>query len=53
MLCPKCGYYTETDENVCPSCGEILKHESGYRDEGAQAIRQGKRAREAATSVSI
>ena len=48
MLCPKCGYYAETDEPVCPACGEILKHDSGIRTEGAQAIRQGKRAREAA-----
>lgn len=50
MLCPKCGYYTENEENVCPSCGAILRHESGFRMEGAQAIRQGKRAREAAKS---
>ncbi len=50
MLCPKCGYYADHDENVCPACGEILNHESGFREHGAQAIRQGKRAREAAKS---
>ena len=48
MLCPRCGYYAEQEENVCPECGEILKHDTGHRGEGAQAIRQGKRAREAA-----
>ena len=48
MLCPKCGYYAESEENVCPACGEILRHESGFCQQGAQAIRQGKRAREAA-----
>ena len=50
MLCPKCGYYADHEENVCPSCGEILRHDSGIREQGAQAIRQGKRAREAAKS---
>ena len=50
MLCPKCGYYTEQDESVCPSCGSVLNHESGIRLQGAQAIRQGKRARETAVS---
>lgn len=48
MLCPKCGYYSESEETVCPACGEILKHDSGFRSQGAQAIRQGKKAREAA-----
>ena len=47
MLCPRCGYYSEEESAVCPSCGEILK--SGARKpEGAEAIRQGRRAREAA-----
>ena len=31
----------------CPACGQILKHESGFRQQGAQAIRQGKKARDA------
>ena len=47
MLCQKCGYYSENDESVCPACGQILKYESGFRQQGAQAIRQGKKAREA------
>ena len=50
MLCPKCGYYADQEDNVCPSCGEILEHDSGFGEQGAQAIRQGKRAREAAKS---
>ena len=49
MLCPRCGFYAEQDENVCPGCGEILRSKSSGREEkGVQAIRQGKRAREAA-----
>ena len=51
MLCPKCGYYSERDESVCPECGNILHHFSGIPQEGPQAIRQGKRAREAVRSV--
>ena len=47
MLCPRCGYYAEKEENVCPECGEILRQESGFKKEGVEAIRQGKRAREA------
>ena len=50
MLCPKCGYYSESDENVCPECGQILKQAYDLRHGGAQAIRQGKRAKEAAKS---
>ena len=50
MLCPKCGFYSEKDESVCPECGRILKQASEIREGGAQAIRQGKRAREAAKS---
>ena len=46
MLCPKCGYYAEDEMIVCPECGEILKKETIDRGVGAQAIRQGKRARE-------
>ena len=47
MLCPKCGYYAENEENVCPECGEILNARAGIPAGGAEAIRQGKRARQA------
>ena len=47
MLCPKCGYYAEKDENVCPECGEIVHTGSEASYGGAEAIRQGKRARQA------
>ena len=48
MLCPKCGYYSEQEESVCPECGRILSPNAGELQEGVQAIRQGKRAREEA-----
>ena len=47
MLCPKCGFYSEREESVCPECGNILQHSSVAQAEGPQTIRQGKRAREA------
>ena len=47
MLCPKCGYYSDREESVCPECGNILQHSSAIPLDGPQAIRQGKRAREA------
>ena len=47
MLCPKCGYYTEGEDAVCPECGAILNAYSGMPAGGAEAIRQGKRARQA------
>ena len=47
MLCPRCGYYSENDESVCPECGEILNADNGLPAEGAESIRQGKRARAA------
>ena len=47
MLCPGCGYYTDTDETVCPECGEILRAGVTASEGGAEAIRQGKRARQA------
>ena len=50
MLCPKCGYYSDREESVCPECGNILHHFAGMPQEGPQAIRQGKRAREAVRS---
>ena len=24
MLCPKCGYYSDREESVCPECGKDL-----------------------------
>ena len=47
MLCPKCGYYAEKEETVCPECGEILNTGTEAPYSGAEAIRQGKRARQA------
>ena len=47
MLCPRCGYYSDQEDTVCPECGEILTYASGAPSEGAEMIRQGKRAREA------
>ena len=47
MLCPKCGYYTDREDTVCPECGEILNANAGELTGGAEAIRQGKRARQA------
>ena len=50
MLCPRCGYYTETEEIVCPECGEVLAQSVAQNLVGIQAIRQGKRARQAVMS---
>ncbi len=47
MLCRNCGCYTEDDAIVCPECGQILPSRSMTSDGGIEAIRQGKRAREA------
>ena len=47
MLCPKCGYYTDREETVCPECGEIVNTNAGEPAGGAESIRQGKRARQA------
>ena len=47
MLCPRCGYYAEKEETVCPECGEILTTGNDAPYSGAEAIRQGKRARQA------
>ena len=47
MLCPRCGYYSDRDDMVCPECGEVMLNTSGAPEEGAEAIRQGKRARQA------
>ena len=47
MLCPRCGYYTDREDTVCPECGEILNANAGMPTGGAESIRQGKRARQA------
>ena len=47
MLCPRCGYYSDREDSVCPECGEIIENSAGAPAEGAEAIRQGKRARQA------
>ena len=47
MLCPFCSAYASDDEIVCPKCGKLLPRREN-REEGVMAIRQGKRAREAA-----
>ena len=47
MLCPRCGYYAEKEDTVCPECGEILNSGTDMPYSGAEAIRQGKRARQA------
>lgn len=47
MLCPFCSAYAGEDEIVCPKCGKLLPRRETH-EEGVMAIRQGKRAREAA-----
>ena len=46
MLCKQCGYYAEDEAIVCPECGALLRTDPEGKG-GAEAIRQGKRAREA------
>ena len=46
MLCKQCGYYAQDESIVCPQCGAVLR-ENAAETEGAESIRQGKRAREA------
>ena len=46
MLCRQCGYYAPDEAIVCPQCGAVLQ-EGGTAADGAESIRQGKRAREA------
>ena len=41
MLCPRCGYYAEKEDSVCPECGEILNAGAAAPEGGAEAIRQG------------
>ena len=47
MLCKECGFYAEEEAIVCPRCGATLRVSSDTPAGGAEAIRQGKRAREA------
>ena len=47
MLCPYCGHFSTTDTTVCGSCGKLLPRQDTVYT-GVQAIRQGRRAREAA-----
>ncbi|MBR2853343.1 MAG: hypothetical protein IKE81_03370, partial [Clostridia bacterium] len=47
MLCPRCGYYSDREDPVCPECGEILSYTSSTSASAAEMIRQGKRARQA------
>ena len=53
MLCPRCGYYTDNEDTVCPECGEILNTGAGEPSGGAEAIRQGKRARQAIRDAAM
>ena len=46
MLCKQCGYYAEDEAIVCPQCGAMMRISTAAED-GAESIRQGKRAREA------
>ena len=40
MLCPKCGYFSEKEENVCPECGEVIAFSDGSPGSGsAEMIR--------------
>lgn len=50
MLCPYCGNYGNSDDVICPACGKLLPRGEN-RDTGVMAIRQGKRAREAAMAA--
>ena len=51
MLCPHCGSYAGENDILCPGCGALLNHGEN-REEGVRAIRQGKRAREAAAAAA-
>ena len=47
MLCKSCGCFAEDDAIVCPECGKLLRMTPLTPEAGVEAIRQGKRAREA------
>lgn len=53
MMCNRCGAYTETGDIICPSCGALLQKSGNGGETGAQAIRQGKRAREAVKNRNV
>ena len=46
MLCPRCGYYAENEENVCPECGEIILTSDGPEGEdgGDEVFERRRRA---------
>ena len=46
MLCPYCSHYAAGDATICPQCGKLLP-QTAQVPTGVQAIRQGKKAREA------
>ena len=49
MLCPHCGSYAGENDILCPGCGALLNHGENH-EEGVRAIRQGRRARAAASA---
>ncbi len=52
MICPYCGNLVDAEDEVCEKCGEILPR-SDRRNEGVMAIRQGKKARQAASEETV
>ena len=43
MLCPKCGYYTDREDTVCPECGEkVLPPGMTICQECGELVEQGK-----------
>ena len=52
MLCRNCGCYAPEEAIVCPECGKLLQFSPTLPEGGAESIRQGKRAREAARNRS-
>lgn len=46
MVCPNCGTVTDAENVLCPKCGALLNSPDRQTQTGAQAIRQGRRARE-------
>ncbi len=47
MICPQCGFFSEKDEPICPECGALIPQGRITAQTGAEAIRQGRRAKEA------